>query len=640
MKSKSHDNSDKALVKMSRLERKTSSGSCNSTCDDRGGFGVPTKPNDSGGKIHMMSAPWLLNKKDKKRATNSRKMKKKTEESSEHNRSEISLSIHDGHNNFCNKGTTAKNQTKRLRSALFRRGSKQSDGKATDIFASSSEPSMPTARDKESPPHHVKNDISKIEHKIGNHIDTNENTAGLREVQSHNRGDVNKSRKNQVQMEVFDSVNCNNSISPSTYSDITNSKTNGSNGRTSDSIDIINSQNSLNSSHCNKQIVLGQYDENSLCMNDEEKRMRQREITIPTPKHRNGRSPSPSSLRRKSAPPQMHKSGANYDREFKMGLEMRKDFSCVSNWGGKKNETDEYLYSRNERRAPRDASKRFSILPFSMSCLSPALPPDEFDTTEKNIRNGNQVHVARGSSNSNRSGLTKNTFCSGASSALLLDVADDDPLWKHLDGMKPPTRELSTNKDRIHAGENASRTTKSYAIDEQERLSCDKFSSHDEATRNVFQDMVIDKDTSAQRYSFPGSKYDSQENDKKNIMPSTRAYNSIDESDGESVPRYEYLMNYPNNSSYDQDDVQLSKDELLDHLRYAVQKASAQLESGKTVKGLNPNMEERYRVMTMETECSDESSYLSEHSQQKNHLSRQDFEKYSVENRRDKYDMN
>ena len=114
----------------------------------------------------------------------------------------------------------------------------------------------------------------------------------------------------------------------------------------------------------------------------------------------------------------------------------------------------------------------------------------------------------------------------------------------------------------------------------------------------------------------------------------------IDESDGESVPRYEYLMNYPNNSSYDKDDVQLSKDELLDHLRYAVQKASAQLESGKTVKGLNPNMEERYRVMTMETECSDESSYLSEHSQQKNHLSRQEFEKYSVENRRDKYDMN
>jgi len=330
----------------------------------------------------------------------------------------------------------------------------------------------------------------------------------------------------------------------------------------------------------------------------EENRIKCRETDITTPRRRNG-SPSPSRLRgqweyKKSVAVQNEKFTSqrnvtpDYNREVLMGLEMRRDFDRMS-----------LFKSGTEKKPSPKNCKRFSILTSSMSCLNPTLQLDGIETTEDYVY-GTNAHDKNNRVCSTRSKAVTNNCCSGASSALLLDTKDDDPFWKYYDDFKPMYRSSNTEKARA---ETRARESKEF-----------------ESEHHHTQNLAINEDQSYQRQSFSTFRDDSLRNDKAIDASLGKKSISMNENEKESRLRYESLMNYPEQSKCEKEEFQPSKEALLKQMRQVVQKASAQLDSRKTLKAIDSSSEERYRVMTMETECSDESGSSSDHPEQQRTL--------------------
>jgi hypothetical protein len=234
-----------------------------------------------------------------------------------------------------------------------------------------------------------------------------------------------------------------------------------------------------------------------------------------------------------------------------------------------------------------------------MSCLKPSLQLDGIETTEDYVH-GTNTHDKNSQVCSTRSKAVTSNCCSGASSALLLDIKDNDPFWNYYDDIQPMYRSSNTAKARAETRARESR----------------EFESEHHYTQNL----ATDEDLSYQRHSFSTSRDDSLRNDKAIDVSLGKVSISMNENEKESRLRYESLMNYPEQSKCEKQEFQPSKEALLNQMRQAVNKASAQLDSRKTLKAIDSSSGERYHVMTMETECSDESGSSSDYPEQQRTL--------------------
>ncbi len=340
------------------------------------------------------------------------------------------------------------------------------------------------------------------------------------------------------------------------------------------------------------------------------------ETKITTPRRRNTRSPSPSTLREqpqsKMSVQQQNRrfESQRHDREVLMGLAMQRDLERMSlSCGTTGNKGHGSSHSGSEKKTPRRKNEGFSILPSAVSCFNPSSQLDPFETAENSFHGinvhdeSNQVWVESSKPGSVRSKPVRNNVCSGVSSALLCDINDDDELWEYYDDRKP------INRSSIPKGQSA---------EYNPRESRDPGNSFIEQRQ---EKRPMDR---GQRTSFDGGRF----GEVGHPMPSNFTKNS--HSNGDMLqyqnarhptqpqfdPEYESLMNYPTRPRHDDEEPQLTKEEMLNQLRQAVQKASAQLDSVKIVKAVDSSSEQYRRAMTMETECSDESSYKSNTPQQ------------------------
>ncbi len=337
---------------------------------------------------------------------------------------------------------------------------------------------------------------------------------------------------------------------------------------------------------------------------------------ITTPRRRNT-SPSPSKLRgnlkskmptvpqnRRYDEPQRNES-PDYDRELLMGLAMQRDFDRL------KCGATGSAHSDTEKRPLRQEKKGFSILPSSVSCFNPSSQVEVFENgnnshgTNVHDRN-NQVWMERSESRSALSKPKGNGVCSGASSALLCDINDDDELWQYYDGRKPMNRssiperqsaEYNFSESREHQISFVEQRQETYSMDRERRASHDGDRVAEFARPKSNGDMPYYRET-----GYP--------NERSGSVSNSRTTSNLEpESD------YESLMNYPTQSRHDDGELQLTKEEMLNQMRRAVQKASAQLESLKKLNAADSNSEQYRMTLTMETECSDESSVASLHKQ-------------------------
>jgi len=104
--------------------------------------------------------------------------------------------------------------------------------------------------------------------------------------------------------------------------------------------------------------------------------------------------------------------------------------------------------------------------------------------------------------------------------------------------------------------------------------------------------------------------------------------------------RYEYLMAFSEHAGHDLESVQHSKQELLEQMRDAVRKASAELDSRGRLQAVKSDFNDRYHIIASETEMSSEGNkHMSERFQRKETL----FASRSINSPkggRDKYDFN
>lgn len=376
---------------------------------------------------------------------------------------------------------------------------------------------------------------------------------------------------------------------------------------------------------------------------------------------------------------------ADYDRELLMGLEMQRDLNRMSLNCGTPGSKGRRSSSRIERKQPREKSTGFSFLPSSMSCFNPTSQLDGFETAEEGSYNTNFE------SSSAQSKPTPNNFCSGASSALLCDIKDDEPFWKYYDDIQPThqlthpvktnadiksheSREYQDSRSEQHSGEfsfvgepkmsfdgeksdqfgrrmpngitrnhdsekiHVFENTRNHIRRNEERDPILNSRTPSESERRHAQNLAIYDDPTHHGRSLSTSRTVSIRNGEARDVSLGEEYISIGGNDKETRSPYESLMNYPTQSRCDHgQEVQPSTEDLLNQMRQAVQKASAQLDSRIKMKA------------TMETECSDESSYVSNHPEQERTRPQQavllsDFEKRTANEfhpgmTRDKYDF-
>jgi hypothetical protein len=350
------------------------------------------------------------------------------------------------------------------------------------------------------------------------------------------------------------------------------------------------------------------------------------------------------------------------DKELLMGLEIQKDLDRMALKCGKIGwETNRLSSSRNERKPPQEHGTRLSILPSSMSCFNPTSQLDGYENTE-----GSREQVDRSPRRCYR----------GASSALFLDVNDDDTFWKYYDDLKPMHRSSIMEGKRGEKEARELKGTENFTIDER-REPCDGH-RFDELGRTITGGITKDRDSNNTKiFTYANQPRYGEERDTilKSSTPvpfqpehhnaqnqaidedptnrrqyfsscrniSLRRSNAKDkgfERDGtstfsekeiESKFRYESLMNYPTQSRCDLEESLPNKEELLDQMRHAVQKAAAELDSLESKKAKDLNSEDQYRAMTMETEFSDESSYVSSYDE----LERNQLLQSNLEERRE-----
>jgi hypothetical protein len=626
---------------------KTTSTSRNDSCDIHDGFGKLSRNNKSKG-VHKISTPWLVAERKKSSATRYGNSDYKKDGNNKKNGIEVVPSIQDNHITADNTNTATKKQSNSRRSVLCGR---RLDGSVTDNISSTSEPTMSSTGYDESSSHHLyhifpdstSGDFTSGEIQRTANGDRDDIYINDKEIVESTQPSTNHKMNNRQCGEnknhnkSIESQNHNNELSPfidsggtksiimNTHKDKTSTTMMVSSAisvknRVTSNINSISRNNMPIASPRTEQIVCAKESSEEhqhpefRTISYEENRIKCRETNITTPRRRNGRSPSPSRLRgqlecKKSVAHQNEKFESqrnvtpDYNREVLMGLEMRRDldrmslFKCGATGGG----TRGPLYSGKERKPSRKDSKRFSILPSSMFCLNPTLQLDGIETTEDYVHStnmhdeNNRVWGDKSTSSSTRSKPTTNNFCNGASSALLLDIKDDDPFWKYYDDMKPMHRSSNTEKTRAEIRARESR----------------EFESEHHYTQNL-----AIEDPTYHRHSFSTSREDSLRNDKSRDASLGKEHISMSENDKESRFRYESLMNYPEQSRWEKEEFQPSKEALLNQMRHAVQKASAQLDSREIVKAIDSSSEERYRVMTMETECSDESTSSSDYPEQ------------------------
>jgi len=167
------------------------------------------------------------------------------------------------------------------------------------------------------------------------------------------------------------------------------------------------------------------------------------------------------------------------------------------------------------------------------------------------------------------------------------------------------------------------------------------------------QNQAIDEDPTNRRQYFSSCRNISlRRGNAKDKGLEREGISTISEKEMESKFRYESLMNYPTQSRCDLEESQPNKEALLDQMRHAVQKAAAELDSRESKKAKDLNSEDQYRAMTMETEFSDESSYVSSYDERERNQPLQSNLKERRENvfaynesvvtpgvKRDKYDL-
>uniref|UniRef100_A0A7S4EEC0 Uncharacterized protein n=1 Tax=Pseudo-nitzschia australis TaxID=44445 RepID=A0A7S4EEC0_9STRA len=410
-------------------------------------------------------------------------------------------------------------------------------------------------------------------------------------------------------------------------------------------------------------------------------------IDIGNNNNRRNRSPSPSRLRR---PPnlndisEMQRNGKTHiqrqlasslDHELLMGLEMHRQLDQISSsleCGTMRDKSQESSLLGSRGELPRKDTTGFSIFSSStMSCLNPASQVDCFGINESTVQNtivGNENNQNLLNSNTTHTMVSKpitNKFCSAASSALLLDVRDDDPHWQFLDKNKTPQQSSSldqTSTGNRHIAKNptngfCSATSSALLLDVrdddplwqfldkdetlQESSSWDQTSmgngriAKEDSTPTSHTPKMEVNDTTQyrQNYSTHEEENDAFGFDKYSkfdvsVIPNSRAYRFNREVTAQESPiqgsttnytqnvsggiplesrsRYESVV-YSKETRYNHESEQPSKETLLRQMRDAVKKASAELDSRPIVKT------DRYDTMTMETEaCKEVSSPMSD----------------------------
>lgn len=612
----------------------TTSTSRDDSCDMHDGFGKLSRANDKSKGVHKISTPWLVAERKKSSATRYGNSDYKKDGNNKKNGIEVVPSIQDNHITADNNTNTATNkQSISHRSVLCGR---RLDGSVTGNVVSTSEPTMPSTRYDESSSDHLDHafpgstssdftsvELQRMADRDRDDIYSNDKeTVETTQPSANHKMNNGQSGENKNYNKSIESEKHNNKLSPfidsgGTKSIIMNThkdKTSTTMVSPVNSVKNLASSNiNINSISRNDMPITSPRNEQMVCakksseehqhpefrtISYEENRIKCRETDITTPRRRNG-SPSPSRLRgqweyKKSVAVQNEKFTSqrnvtpDYNREVLMGLEMRRDFDRMS-----------LFKSGTEKKPSPKNCKRFSILTSSMSCLNPTLQLDGIETTEDYVY-GTNAHDKNNRVCSTRSKAVTNNCCSGASSALLLDTKDDDPFWKYYDDFKPMYRSSNTEKARA---ETRARESKEL-----------------ESEHHYTQNLAINEDQSYQRHSFSTFRDDSLRNDKAIDASLGKKSISMNENEKESRLRYESLMNYPEQSKCEKEEFQPSKEALLMQMRQVVQKASAQLDSRKTLRAIDSSSEERYRVMTMETECSDESGSSSDPPEQQRTL--------------------
>jgi len=329
---------------------------------------------------------------------------------------------------------------------------------------------------------------------------------------------------------------------------------------------------------------------------------------ITTPRRRNT-SPSPSKLRgrqqskmptvpqKERYEPQRNES-PDYDRELLMGLSMQRDLDRMSLKCGATGSA----HPGTEKQSLRQGNKGFSILP-SMSCFNPSSQLDVFETGNNfhgiNVHDqSNQVWVERSKSKPARSMPAGNGVCSAASSALLCDINDDDELWKYYDGMKPMNRSSIPKRQNAEYDPPESREFENSFVEQRQ----EKYSMERERRASYEGDRFGEFGPPISNSDMPRYRETGYPNEGPGSFSNSRTTSNLEpESD------YESLMNYPTQLRHDDGEPQQTREEMLNQMRQAVKKASAQLNS---LKKLNSSSDQYRMTMTMETECSDESSYV------------------------------
>lgn len=385
---------------------------------------------------------------------------------------------------------------------------------------------------------------------------------------------------------------------------------------------------------------IDQYSEHSTGFSKEKSRLRYQETQITTPRRRNIQSSSVSMLRKQTdynkfpvglqqqvSDSHRHLT-TNYDKELLMGLEMHRQLDRLAfECGGTGDAASGRLSSGTRAKALRVDKKNFSILPSAMSCLNPTSQLDEVETRT------DDVYKTRGKND-------RDSLCSVTSSALFLDLKDDDPMWQEY--FDNEARHQSLNAENTHNTDHTMNNSRNQSLETKDhnqvaaqlmnygesnnnRTPYEEESGQTpksihvsfEKNRSFSRRLSIEENPSRHSYPRPNSKASSFRNDnfpKKKGRDNAVGKEFILSSGSEKQPmnRYEALMNYPKKSRHDDEDHIPSKEELLNQMRHAVKKASAQLKSRKSFEG---NAQDRYRTMTMETEFSDESSNAPHHFQ-------------------------
>eukprot|EP00536_Pseudo-nitzschia_multiseries_P002961 jgi/Psemu1/284090/fgenesh1_pg.42_\ len=361
------------------------------------------------------------------------------------------------------------------------------------------------------------------------------------------------------------------------------------------------------------------------------KKFSERDIT--TPRRRNSRSPSPLKLRRQSDlsnPSDFSQNGKverqqrnDANREMLMGLEMHRQLDQISSsfeCGTVQSKSREPSLSESQMEAPPEQNSRLSIFSAStMSCLNPTSQLTSYDKArsapynENVCEENNQNILNSDAMNPSGSKPTTNDFWSSASSALLLDVRDDDPLWKYYEKKEranlPLQDQTSIEYERLaredspHMLPPSNTDVNGSIYSPEERRTCAR----------TFDD-------SSRVSSSVASRFNEVITSESTMRRSAQAI-SVEMPFSETEMYVHPNRNQPNIQRYRQESVQPSKKELLDQMRDAVKMASAELDSRQRLQVLKPNFGDRYDTIKHDTSVrSNGSTPASDHSQRNEQL--------------------